>query len=181
TPITRRPRPGLPTAPAAPPWARAETTTSLTASPSAPAAADLVGGPRPAAPGHAPRHFCFHPPDTASVFVGDLILGDGDTTWIGEYRGAVADYLRSLDRLATLAARTLHPAHGPPIHDPAPAIARFRAHRLERVEQVRRAVADGHAGAPAIARHVYGPLPPKIRTMAEAGVDAILDYLSGAE
>ena len=132
-------------------------------------------------PGHARRHFCFHHPDTASVFVGDLILGDGDTTWIGEYRGAVADYLRSLDRLATLAARTLHPAHGPPIHDPATAIARFRTHRLERVEQVRRAVADGHSGAPAIARQVYGPLPPKIRIMAEAGVDAILDYLSGAE
>ncbi len=131
-------------------------------------------------PGHARRHFCFHHPDTASVFVGDLILGEGDTTWIGEYRGAVADYLRSLDRLAALAPRTLHPAHGPRIPDPGATIARFRAHRLERVEQVRRAVADGHAGAPAIARHVYGPLPAQIRTMAEAGVEAILDYLSGA-
>ncbi|MXX34580.1 MAG: MBL fold metallo-hydrolase [Gemmatimonadetes bacterium] len=132
-------------------------------------------------PGHARRHFCFHHPATASIFVGDLILGDGDTTWIGEYAGAVADYLRSLDRLAALGARRLHPAHGPAIHDPAGTIARFRAHRLERIEQVRRAVADGHAVTPAIARHVYGPLPPKIRAMAEASVDAILDYLSGAE
>lgn len=132
-------------------------------------------------PGHARRHFCFHHPDTASIFVGDLILGEGATTWIGEYRGAVADYLRSLDRLAALAPRTLHPAHGPRITDPAAAIARFRAHRLERIEQVRRAVAEGHAGAPAIARHVYGPLPAKIRTMAEASVDAMLDYLPGAE
>ena len=134
-----------------------------------------------ATPGHARRHFCFHHPDTAAVFVGDLVLGEGDTTWIGEYPGAVADYLRSLDRLATLTPRTLHPAHGPRIPDPAAAIARFRAHRLERIEQVRRAVADGHAGAPVIALHVYGPLPPKIRAMAEASVDAILDYLSGAE
>ncbi len=134
-----------------------------------------------ATPGHARRHFCFHHPDTASIFVGDLIMGKGDTTWTGEYLGAVADYLRSLDRLDALAPRTLHPAHGPPIPDAAATIARFRAHRLERIEQVRRAVATGHAGAPAIARHVYGPLPPKIRTMAEAGVDAILDYLSGAE
>ena len=132
-------------------------------------------------PGHARRHFCFHHPRTASTFVGDLILGEGDTTWIGEYRGAVADYLRSLDRLTSLAPRTLHPAHGPPIHDPAEAIARFRRHRLRRIDQVRRAVARGHAGAPAIARQVYGPLQPPLRAMAESGVDAMLDYLSGAE
>lgn len=130
-------------------------------------------------PGHARRHFSFHHPDTASIFVGDLILGEGDTTWIGEYADAVADYLRSLDRLAALAPRTLHPAHGPAIRDPASAIARFRAHRLRRIGQVRQAVADGHVGARAIARHVYGPLPPKIRGMAEAGVDAMLDHLSG--
>ncbi len=132
-------------------------------------------------PGHARRHFCFHHPATASLFVGDLILGEGDTTWIGEYRGAVADYLHSLDRLAALGAHTLYPAHGPTIHDAAATIARFRAHRLRRIGQVRRAVADGHAGAPAIARHVYGPLPAQIGAMAEAGVDAMLDYLSGAE
>ena len=132
-------------------------------------------------PGHARRHFCFHHPATASIFVGDLILGDGDTTWIGEYRGAVAHYLRSLERLDALGARTLHPAHGPAIHAAAGAIARFRAHRLRRIEQVRRAVANGHAGAPAITLQVYGPLPPKIRAMAEAGVVAMLDYLSGAE
>ena len=132
-------------------------------------------------PGHARRHFCFHHPGTASIFVGDLILGEGDTTWIGEYRGAVADYLRSLERLAALGARTLHPAHGAAIHDPAGAIARFRRHRLRRIDQVRRAVATGHAGAPAIARQVYGPLPAEIRAMAEASVDAILDYLAGAE
>ena len=134
-----------------------------------------------ATPGHARRHFSFHHPRTASIFVGDLILGEGDTTWIGEYRGAVADYLRSLDRLAALAPRTLHPAHGPPIHDPAGTIARFRRHRLRRIDQVRRAVAQGHGSAPAIARRVYGPLPPPLRAMAESGVDAMLDYLAGAE
>ena len=132
-------------------------------------------------PGHARRHFCFHHPATASIFVGDLILGDGDTTWIGEYPGAVAAYLRSLDRLAALGARTLHPAHGATIHDPAGTISRFRRHRLRRIEQVRQAVATGHAGAPAIARQVYGPLPPEISAMAEASVDAILDYLSAPE
>ena len=69
-------------------------------------------------PGHARRHFCFHHPGAAAVFVGDLILGAGDTTWIGQYRGGVADYLESLDRVAALDAGTLYPAHGAAIHDP---------------------------------------------------------------
>ena len=46
-------------------------------------------------PGHSRRHFCFRHPATGAVFTGDLILGEGDTTWVGEYSGAVAEYLSS--------------------------------------------------------------------------------------
>lgn len=132
-------------------------------------------------PGHARRHFCFHLTSNDSVFVGDLILGEGDTTWVGEYSGAVAHYLHSLDRLEALAPRHLHPAHGPTIRDPAQTIARFRNHRLARIDMVRRAVARGHTAAGAITRHVYGELPPEIHAMAMASVEAILDYLSPRE
>lgn len=132
-------------------------------------------------PGHARRHFCFHLTSNDSVFVGDLILGEGDTTWVGEYGGSVAHYLRSLDRVDALAPRLLHPAHGPTIRDPAEAIARFRNHRLGRIDMVRRALAEGHTAVGAIARHVYGELPPEIHGMALASVAAILDYLSARE
>lgn len=132
-------------------------------------------------PGHSRRHFCFHHPEAAAIFVGDLLLGTGNTTWIGEYPGGVADYLDSLDRLEALDARTLYPAHGPAIRGAAAAIRRFRRHRLSRIEQVRRALARGCADPPAITRDVYGPLSPHLRGMAESGVAAMLDYLQTGE
>lgn len=131
-------------------------------------------------PGHARCHFCFHLPRTGEAFAGDLILGEGDTTWVGEYPGAVAHYLDSLDRLEALRPRILHPAHGPDILDPAAAIGRFRRHRLSRIEMIRGALAAGHSDPAAIARHVYGNLPPEVRTMAVASVETILDYLAAA-
>ena len=132
-------------------------------------------------PGHARRHFCFHQPGAAAVFVGDLMLGKGNTTWIGEYPGGVADYLQSLDRLEALGARTLYPAHGPPIANAGAAIRRFRRHRLSRIEQVRGALDRGHADPREITRKVYGPLPPDLQGMAESGVASMLDYLSAEE
>ena len=132
-------------------------------------------------PGHARRHFCFHLPGEGAVFTGDLILGEGDTTWVGEYPGGVRDYLDSLDRLEALGARLLLPGHGDPLLDPAGAIARFRHHRMARIEQVRRVIAaQGPADARTLARRVYGPLQPDVFNMAVSAVEAILDYLSDA-
>lgn len=132
-------------------------------------------------PGHARRHFCFHLPDEGAVFTGDLILGEGDTTWVGEYPGGVADYLTSLDRLDALDARVLYPGHGDPLFDSADAIARFRDHRLARIDQVRRALADvGSADLDLLTERVYGVLPPEVHDMARSGVGAILDYLATA-
>lgn len=132
-------------------------------------------------PGHARRHFCFHIADPGAVFTGDMILGDGDTTWVGEYPGGVADYLASLDRLEALEATILYPGHGKPLRDPASAIARFRRHRLKRIDQVSRAItATGGTDVRTLTRHVYGDLPPDIFEMAASGVVGILDYLSGS-
>ncbi len=132
-----------------------------------------------ATPGHALRHFCFHLPPSGAVFVGDLILGEGDTTWIGEYPGGVADYLRSLDRLESLGASVLYPGHGDPIRNPEEAIRRFRRHRLGRIGEVRRALEAGNSDDPrTLASRVYGPLPAEIFGLAVRSIEGILDYLS---
>ena len=132
-------------------------------------------------PGHSRRHFCFHIPERGALFTGDMILGEGSTTWVGEYPGGVADYLASLDRLGALEADIFYPGHGKPLRDPAAAIARFRRHRLSRIDQVRRVVAQtGSTDARTLTRHVYGALPPDTFEMAASGVVAILDYLSAS-
>lgn len=133
-------------------------------------------------PGHARCHFCFHLPTERAVFTGDLVLGRGDTTWLGEYQGGVADYLASLDRLEALDADIFYPGHGEPVQDPSEAVGRFRRHRLARIDQVRDALAQGVArDARSVAARVYGPLPPDVFGMAVKSVEGILDHLSIAE
>src|SRR5690606_35525948 len=53
-------------------------------------------------PGHTQDHLCFHWLEARALFAGDHLLGEGDTTWVAEYPGCVADYFRSIDRLRAL-------------------------------------------------------------------------------
>jgi glyoxylase-like metal-dependent hydrolase (beta-lactamase superfamily II) len=94
-----------------------------------------------ATPGHARHHVALHWPARRALFAGDLLLGRGATTWVGEYAGCVADYLASLERIRALALDVIYPAHGPPLEDPAEALARYESHRLERIRQVEEALA----------------------------------------
>jgi glyoxylase-like metal-dependent hydrolase (beta-lactamase superfamily II) len=130
-------------------------------------------------PGHARPHFAFLWEEPNLLFPGDLLLGEGNTAWVGSYPGCVADYLASLDRLESLSPARLLPAHGPPLEDPAKAIERFRGHRLHRLEQVAAAVhQDPAMEADRIVDRIYGPaLPSSLRGAARWSVLALLDHL----
>jgi glyoxylase-like metal-dependent hydrolase (beta-lactamase superfamily II) len=141
-------------------------------------------------PGHARHHLAFLHHPSRELFVGDLLIGKGDTTWVGEYPGCVADYLASLDRVEALRPTRIHPAHGPSLEDPAETVARFREHRLARLLQVEEAlaamgirVAEGERDLPdvllrEVVERVYGPdLPPGVRLAAAWSARALLDYL----
>ncbi|MGH7340235.1 MAG: MBL fold metallo-hydrolase, partial [Candidatus Rokuibacteriota bacterium] len=65
-------------------------------------------------PGHSRHHLGLHWPARRALFAGDLVLGKGDTVWVGEYPGCVADYLQSLERVRRLGVDVIYPAHGPP-------------------------------------------------------------------
>jgi len=133
-----------------------------------------------ATPGHAPDHVSFHWHDRGAVFVGDLFMGEGDTTLVAPPEGDLAAYLRSLDRIASLSPTVLYPAHGPPLTDPAEAVARYRRHRVTRIEQVVRALRRAGPSRPReLLDAVYGAeLHPSLRGAAEGSLHAILGYLS---
>ena len=132
-------------------------------------------------PGHSADHLCFHWPRAGALFAGDLMLGEGSTTWVGEYSGCVRDYLASLARVEALAPDIVYPTHGPPLEDVPGAVQTYRDHRFARIEQAGEA-SRAHPGAtPAeLVTAIYGnQLPPRLRAAAEASIAAMLDYLAG--
>ncbi|WP_353813420.1 MBL fold metallo-hydrolase [Agromyces sp. SYSU T00266] len=146
-----------------------------------------------ATPGHTSDSMCVVIRDDVDtplgVLTGDTVLGRG-TTIIAHPDGALGPYLDSLDRLLTIgiaAAGTsgpvaVLPGHGPVLPDLAAICDAYLAHRAERLDQVRAALARlGHAAsAEAVTDVVYADVDPAVRGAAEASVRAQLDYLRGA-
>ncbi len=130
-------------------------------------------------PGHTRDHLAFHWEEAGALFCGDLILGRGDTTWLGEYPGCVADYLGSLMEVELLAPRVLYPAHGPPIRHPPEAVARFRRHRMHRLKELREVrQAFPAAGVDELAQAVYGrALPQRLLKAVRLSVEVMLHHL----
>lgn len=148
-----------------------------------------------ATPGHTSDSVSFFlPEDTAAphpggtVMTGDTILGEG-TTMLDYPDGTLDDYLASLDTLAALEGRQVAvlPAHGPTLASVARTAAQYRAHRLERVAQVRELI----RGLPPIltpvdassvvvrdlSMQLYPKLPDVVRKPANSTLAATLDYL----
>ena len=132
-------------------------------------------------PGHTREHLSIGWSGANALFVGDLLLGEGDTTWVAEYPGCVADYLGALERVRSIGCSILYPAHGPPITDPSAAIDRFEQHRRSRIDQVRTVLdATPEATTEEVLEAVYGPdLPASVRGAARQSLDALIEYARG--
>jgi glyoxylase-like metal-dependent hydrolase (beta-lactamase superfamily II) len=135
-------------------------------------------------PGHAPDHIAVHwtgglAPAAGAVFVGDLLMGQGDTTLVAYPEGDLAEYLASLARIEALTPACLFPAHGPPIVDPEDAIRRYRHHREQRIAQVRSLRSTRPDATPdQLVDLVYGTqLDPRLRSAARGSIEAIDRYL----
>lgn len=142
------------------------------------------------APGHTSDSLCFvlteDTDDGAAktlVLTGDTVLGRG-TTMIDHPDGTLADYLQTLERLEVLAdspGPTMGlPGHGPVIPDLASTCRDLRAHRADRLREVRTAL--GALGTDAtveqLTEHIYPDVPDGVRRAAEHSVRAQLAYLN---
>lgn len=137
-----------------------------------------------ATPGHTSDSACFAlvgADGTTAVLTGDTVLGRG-TTIIAHPDGALGPYLESLERLRAIGGRgdvTVLPGHGPVLPDLAAICDEYLAHRRERLDQIREALAQlgDDAPAEAVTDHVYADVPSSVRFAAEASVRAQLEYL----
>jgi glyoxylase-like metal-dependent hydrolase (beta-lactamase superfamily II) len=136
-----------------------------------------------ATPGHTSDSVCFHLPDDGpqgAVLTGDTILGSG-TTMLDYPDGTLGDYLGTLDRLEALGPATVLPAHGPVLPSLESIVRSYRAHRQERLGQIRAALdrLGRDASVSDVADAVYSDVGPSVRRAAEMSVAAQLDYLRG--
>jgi glyoxylase-like metal-dependent hydrolase (beta-lactamase superfamily II) len=135
-----------------------------------------------ATPGHSADSVSLLLPADSALFTGDTVLGRGTTVIAQD--GNLADYLRTLGHLRELAEtvdlRLLLPGHGPVLADPIGTLDYYLAHRAERLEQVRSALAAGARTPAEIVAMVYTDVDAAVWPAAEWSVRAQLDYLGEA-
>jgi len=133
-----------------------------------------------ATPGHSSDSLSFVLPAESAMLTGDTVLGRG-TTVVAHPDGELGAYLGSLRRLRDLAesaeATRVWPGHGPLIDDALTAIEGYLAHRAERLEQVREAVAGGATTAREVVEQVYADVDRVLWPAAELSVRAQLEHL----
>ena len=120
-------------------------------------------------------------PADRSMFTGDVVFKHGPTV-VYYPDGNLGDYMASLDVLERIVKeegiRVFYPGHGYPITDPLQAIDATRQHRLERLQQIKDALATGVArDADALVDAVYVDIDPALREAALRSVQAQLVYL----
>jgi glyoxylase-like metal-dependent hydrolase (beta-lactamase superfamily II) len=122
----------------------------------------------------------FGPNGVSRLITGDMVLGRG-TTVITHPDGDLAAYLGSLDLLEALVTaqhvEELLPGHGPIVNDPIEWLSFYRRHRLERLDQVRAALAAGDRTPSEVVARVYADVDRSLWPAAEQSVRSQLEYL----
>jgi glyoxylase-like metal-dependent hydrolase (beta-lactamase superfamily II) len=127
-----------------------------------------------ATPGHAPDHLAFVAGDLG--FAGDAVLGEG-SVFVAPDPGAMAGYLRALERLRGLGLRRIHPGHGPVVEDPDAKLAAYIAHRLDRERRLEAALGAGARTEEELLDAVWSDAPDALRFAAAVTLAAHLDKL----
>jgi glyoxylase-like metal-dependent hydrolase (beta-lactamase superfamily II)/8-oxo-dGTP pyrophosphatase MutT (NUDIX family) len=116
-------------------------------------------------PGHAPGHVAFLDEGTGALLAGDMVSTVSSVV-IDPPEGDMRLYLRQLERLRQVGARTLYPAHGAPAPSAAAKLEEYLAHRHMRTEKVLAALVPGGTLAE-VTRQSYDDTPPYLLPVAE--------------
>ncbi len=127
-------------------------------------------------PGHSPGHLSYYLEADKLALVGDVLAGKG-STWVGVPEGDVGDYLRTIDTLRNLKLTALGPGHGEMIGDPYTKLNEVRQHRLERLEQVYRALESGPLTLPKLREAVYPGVSGELAKFTDYSLLALLKKL----
>jgi ribonuclease/clavin/mitogillin len=127
-------------------------------------------------PGHASDHLCFYMDGAASLFAGDVILGEG-TAVVAPPDGHMGDYMETLHRLQDLHIDRIYPGHWKPLDGGRAIIDHYIAHRLEREAKIEAAVGDDLSTLDEIVERAYSDTPPHLHPVARYSALAHLESL----
>jgi glyoxylase-like metal-dependent hydrolase (beta-lactamase superfamily II) len=132
-------------------------------------------------PGHAANHVCLVLEEDGLLFSGDHIL-NGSTTVVDPPDGNMNDYLDSLDLLSAACAQHaiefIAPAHGYVLGDAPGAIARLKAHRLQREAKVLKVMqAQPHGSMDDWVKLAYDDVDPRIWPVAKRSLLAHVERI----
>jgi len=127
-------------------------------------------------PGHASNHMAFVLKEENALFSGDHVMGWA-TTVVAPPDGNMRDYMASLDAVIARDFATLWPTHGAPVTQPAPFLAAYRAHRLEREAQVLARLRAGDRSVAEMVPVLYAAVDQRLWPAASLSVHAHLIHL----
>jgi glyoxylase-like metal-dependent hydrolase (beta-lactamase superfamily II) len=126
-------------------------------------------------PGHSRQHYAFLAGGVC--FTGDAVLGEG-SVFISDDPGALAAYLRALERLRERELEVLCPGHGPAVWDARERISQYIEHRLERERRLLDALAAGRSTTAELLDAAWSDVPEQLRAAAAVTLRAHLDKLA---
>lgn len=130
-------------------------------------------------PGHASNHMAFVLQEENALFSGDHVMG-WSTTVVAPPDGDMTAYMASLEAVIAREFETVWPTHGPPVRDPGPFLAAYRAHRLEREAQILERLAAGDRRIREIVARLYAAVDERLWPAAALSVWAHLIALERA-
>lgn len=129
-------------------------------------------------PGHTSNHLCFALEAERALFTGDHVMG-WSTTVVSPPDGDMAAYIESMRKVAGRDDAILYPTHGNPVTEPAPFLAAYLQHRLDREEEVLAQVRAGNRYIPDIVAVLYADVRQELHRAAGRSVLSHLAKLAG--
>ena len=128
-------------------------------------------------PGHAANHAAFALEGSGILFSADHVMA-WSTSIVAPPDGAMADYMRSLDKLLARDDRLMLPGHGGPVTKPRVFMRGLKAHRKMREQAILDRIEKGDRTIPEIVAAIYRETDPRLHAAAGLSVLAHLEDLA---
>jgi len=127
-------------------------------------------------PGHTANHAVFALEGTGALFSADHVMA-WSTSIVAPPDGAMADYMRSLDKLLAREDRLLLPGHGGPVTAPGRFMRGLKTHRKMRERAILERIRAGDRTIKEMVAAIYRDTDPRLHGAAGLSVLAHLEDL----